>query len=181
MTGVLVIDVQRALFEPEPKPFESELVVERINAITAWARARGYPVFFIQHEQAEGAMAFGSEGWSLHSNLETATTDVMVRKTTPDSFHRTELESALCERGLSHLIVCGYASEFCVDTTIRRAAALGFPIQLVSDAHTTHDKSHATARQIREHHNKTLSNVTSFGVRICTIETQALIQSLPSV
>ena len=44
------------------------------------------PCLFIQHEQAEGAMAFGSEGWSLHSNLETATTDVMVRKTTRTRF-----------------------------------------------------------------------------------------------
>jgi S-ribosylhomocysteine lyase LuxS involved in autoinducer biosynthesis len=34
---------------------------------------------------------------------------------------------------------------------------LGYTVQLVSDAHTTHDKEHLSAEIIRNHHNITLS------------------------
>ena len=66
----------------------------------------------------------------------------------------------------TRVIVCGYATEGCVDTTIRRAAALGYEVTIAADAHTTDDQPHASAAQIREHHNATLSNLTSFGPKI---------------
>lgn len=69
----------------------------------------------------------------------------------------------LAARGVRSLVVCGYATEFCVDTTVRRAAALGYEVFLAADAHTTQDKPHATAARIREHHNATLPRITSFG------------------
>ena len=62
--------------------------------------------------------------------------------------------------------LCGYATEFCVDTTTRSAAAHGYHVVLASDAHTTHDKPHADAQQIRAHHNATLPAIRSFGVGI---------------
>ena len=39
-------------------------------------------------------------------------------------------------------------------------------VVLASDAHTTHDKAHADAAQIRVHHNATLPAIRSFGVGI---------------
>ena len=59
-TAVLVIDVQRGLFDDAPRPYEADAVVERINALTARARAAGAPVAFVQHERAEGFLEFGS-------------------------------------------------------------------------------------------------------------------------
>lgn len=90
---------------------------------------------------------------------------------------RTDLAKILESKQIKHLIVAGYASEFCVDTTIRRAASLGFSVELVSDAHTTHDKEHATGKTIRTHHNCTLPNITSFGVKISTVKTSELVEA----
>ncbi|EGR3376129.1 cysteine hydrolase, partial [Vibrio parahaemolyticus] len=95
-------------------------------------------VIFVQHEQPKSVIEYESAGWALQSSLITQTGDHFVRKTTPDSFLNTNLQSVLNELDVDSLIVCGYASEFCVDTTIRRAAGLGYPVTLVSDAHTTH-------------------------------------------
>ncbi len=95
--------------------------------------------------------------------------DQRVRKTTPDSFLRTNLKELLQKEGVAQLVIAGYASEFCVDTTVRSAAAQGFPVVLASDAHTTHDQAHATGSMIRLHHNVTLPNITSFGVKIRAI------------
>jgi nicotinamidase-related amidase len=127
------------------------------------------PVIFIQHETVDGALKAGSEGWKLHADLVYEEGDVIVYKTTPDSFLRTDLEAKLRSLRVKTLIVCGYASEFCVDTTVRRGAALGFPVILASDAHTTHDKDHLPGGAIRQHENATLPNITSFGVPISAV------------
>ena len=166
-TAVLVIDVQEGLFRPEP--FEAEKVIERINRMTQLARTSGCPVFFVQHETPKAPLIHGSGDWQLHHCLTVQDTDEIVRKTTPDSFLRTDLEERLNALGIQDLVICGYASEFCVDTTVRRAAALGFSVTLVSDAHTTHDKDHASAAAIRAHHNCTLPNITSFGPKISAV------------
>ncbi|WP_038177895.1 cysteine hydrolase family protein [Vibrio rhizosphaerae] len=174
-SAVLVIDVQNFLFESTPQPFEKNEVLTRINQITNWARHQHIPVIFIQHEQAGTPMEYGCEGWQLQSSLHVEDRDHLVRKTTPDSFLRTSLTALLQELGVAHLYICGYATEFCVDTTTRRAAGLGYPVTLVANAHTTHDKAHATGEQIRAHHNATLPNISSFGVKLEAITAEILV------
>ena len=172
--AILIIDVQSILFDPVPRPFEADLVVERINRVTSWARSNDVVVIHVQHEKAGSEIEFGSAGWKLQAGLKLEECDEFVRKTTPDSFLRTKLEALLKQNDVEHLIVCGYASEFCVDTTVRRAAGLGYSVELVSDAHTTHDKPHASAEQIRAHNNATLPNISSFGTKIATVTADEL-------
>jgi len=164
-TAVLVIDMQRGLCDDPPRPHEAGEVVQRINALTERARAAGVPVAFIQHEN-DVDLEFDSERWQLADALHVDAGDTKIRKTTPDAFLRTPLEALLAGQGVQRVVICGYSSEFCVDTTARRAAALGFEVVLAADAHTSHDKPHATGAFIRAHHNATLSDITSFGVPI---------------
>jgi nicotinamidase-related amidase len=173
-SALLIIDVQSRFFDTTPKAFEAEAVIGRINRLAQRARAAGAPVIFIQHEQAGEGLVPDSDGWQLAAGLIVAVQDRKLSKTTPDSFLRTELEALLGSYGVDNLVACGYATEFCVDTTIRRAAALGYPVQLATDAHTTDDKAHAAAREIRAHHNATLSNIRSFGPRIRAVESAAI-------
>ncbi|WP_374337834.1 cysteine hydrolase family protein [Leeia sp.] len=163
-TALLVIDMQQGLFSTPP--FELAQVIERINQLTTAARAAGQPVIWIMHEKPESPLAYQSPGWQLQPGLLREPSDREVRKTTPDSFLRTELQALLDAEQVKQLVICGYACEFCVDTTVRQAAARGYPVSLVADAHTTHDKPHATAAAIRAHENATLPNISSFGPRI---------------
>ena len=169
-TALLLIDVQQALFQPAPRPHEADVVIARINTLAARARAAGVPVLWVQHETAPGhRLAHGSPGWALAEGLQLADGDVPIRKTTPDSFLRTGLADWLAVRGITRLVVAGYASEYCVDTTTRRAAALGLAVTLAADAHTTHDKPHASGALIRAHHNASLADLTSFDVPVTAV------------
>lgn len=172
--ALLIIDVQRALFDSKPPPFESAAVIARINALAARARDAQVPVVFIQHEDG-GALAFGSDGWQLDGALTVRPGDFAVRKTTADSFLKTDLGDVLAAKDVDCVVVAGYASEFCVDTTVRRAAALGYEVVIAADAHTTHDKAHATGGLIRAHHNATLADISSFGPRISAVPAEQLV------
>ena len=168
-SAVLVVDVQTKVFDTEPKPFEAEEVVKRINHVTKKARAAEIPVVLVQHE-VQGYLEYKSDGWKLQKNLIVEDNDIRVRKTSGDSFLRTNLEEILKSLEINNLIICGYASEFCIDNTTRRATGLGYTVQLVSDAHTTHDKEHLPAKKIREHHNITLS----MGPTITAIQSEVI-------
>ncbi len=167
--ALIVIDVQRALFETSPPPYEAGDVLDRINALAGRARAAGAPVIYVQHESPDSDLAHGQPGWDLDPRLAPAPGDIRIRKTTPDSFLRTDLAQVLAGLDVTQLVVCGYATEFCVDTTVRRAAGLGLAVVLAADAHTTHDKPHAAGAVIRAHHNATLPAISSFGVKIAAV------------
>ncbi|MGK6306126.1 cysteine hydrolase family protein [Variovorax sp. DT-64] len=173
-TALLVIDVQQGLCEGEHGAFESQQVIERINQVSAKTRAAGGVVVFIQHESNSGYLEFGTDAWRLARGLHVEATDIRMRKTTPDSFHRTELEQVLRRHAVTDLVVCGMHTEFCVDTTTRRALALGFPVILVGDAHTSGGNQHLSAPQVIRHHNETLANISSFGPRVRVVSTEGL-------
>ncbi|MBT8766990.1 cysteine hydrolase family protein [Pseudomonas boanensis] len=164
-TALLIIDVQQALCTGEEVAFDIDRVIERINALSEKARNAGAPVLLIQHEEVDGPFQFATDGWQLAEGLNVQPEDIRVRKTTPDSFHRTELSQLLKERDITRLVMCGLQSDFCVDTTVRRALALGYDVVLAGDAHSTVDNGVLTAAQITAHHNITLGNMTSFGHR----------------
>lgn len=173
-SALLVIDVQQGICEGAHVSFGSDRLIARINQLSARARAAGAPVFFIQHETDQGVFAHGSRGWQLAGGLESHAGDVFVRKATADAFHRTELARLLRARAITELVVCGLHSEFCVDTTVRRALALGFAVALVADGHSTEDKAHLGAAAIIGHHNATLGAIASFGVRVRAVAADAV-------
>ncbi|MBS0447725.1 MAG: cysteine hydrolase [Proteobacteria bacterium] len=171
-TALLIIDVQQALCTGPWAAHAIDHVIERINALSARARAADLPVVFVQHED-DGPLTHGSAGWQLAAPLETQPSDVRVRKTTPDSFCRTELHELLQQRGIQRLAVCGLQSDFCVDTTVRRALALGYDVELASDAHSTIANGVLSAEQIIDHHNATLANL-GFGPQIAVTAAEAV-------
>lgn len=157
--AVLVIDVQEALFRTSPPPWDAEGVIQRINRITSAARKAGVPVIFVQHDgEAKENLAPFTPGWSLHPDLARLPEDLVIRKSTCDAFFETSLEVELRARGVKNLVLAGFATEFCVDSTLRGACGRGLKAIVISDTHTTHDNPVLSARQVIEHHNWAWAN-----------------------
>jgi nicotinamidase-related amidase len=167
-SALLIIDVQQVLCVGAEAAFDVGNVVDRINLVAQRMREAALPVIFIQHED-DGPLKSESAGWQLHEKLVVQATDIRVRKTASDAFHQTELQSVLQSRGIDTLVACGLQSDFCVDSTVRRALALGYPVTLIADGHSTVDNGVLTAAQISAHHNETLANLGSYGPRVKTI------------
>ncbi|SAL78491.1 isochorismatase family protein [Caballeronia peredens] len=168
-TAVIVIDVQQMFFGGAQPAYRAAEVIDGINRLTAAARRAGAPVFIVQHESdANGPLARGSDGWQLPTALDREASEGFVHKTVGDAFHGTALEQDLREQDVGSVVLCGYASEFCVNATARRAELLGLRTIIASDIHTTADKPHLAAGKIVEHQNFVWlhSSMTGKGVNV---------------
>ncbi|ALB61857.1 Isochorismatase [Cronobacter condimenti 1330] len=150
---VMVIDMQNGVFAT-PR-FDREGRVARINQLMAQARQ----VIIVQHAEA-GGLEEGSTGFAVLPDLNVPENALRVTKTACDAFYRTPLEALLREHGITEFVVCGCASDYCVDTTIKQAASRGFRLTIASDAHTTADRTAAAAPILITHYNEVWANLT---------------------
>jgi nicotinamidase-related amidase len=161
-SALLVIDVQAGIARDKGIYAGWPKILANIVELIARARANNMAVIFVQHDGAPGhRLEPGTGGWALCPELGVRPSDTVIRKTASDSFFGTHLESTLRERGIGHLIVAGCMTEYCVDTTVRRAVSLGFDVTLAGDAHGTWNSPTPNAGQIIEHHNGVLDQFSA--------------------
>ena len=138
--------------------------MERLNALAAWVRAQGGAVIWVQHDGPPGDLLEpGTENWTILPAMDRRPADKTVNKTACDGFLATDLEAVLREINPSRVIIGGCATDFCVDTTVRSCAGLGFKTWVPSDGHTTADRPHLPAPQIIAHHNYVWSDFIAPG------------------
>ncbi len=156
-TALLVIDVQQGLFAENP--FEPDRLLTHLKTLIDQARNNNVPVIYVQHNESPeyaGSLVAGTPAHAVHPSIAPQAGDAIVQKWTPDSFHNTNLQDVLTEKGIKHLVLGGMQTEMCVDTTCRSAFARGYDVVVASDAHTTMDNPVLQANQIIKHHNSTL-------------------------
>lgn len=156
--ALVVIDVQKGMFDPKYPPYDGEAVVDRIATLIAKARAARAPIFFVQHH-GEGDHPFqpGKPGFPFHDKLTPQPGDDVTVKHRSSAFDGTDLDVKLKRAGIDHLVITGMQSEYCVDSAIRGAYERGYKITLVSDAHSTGDTRIAEAKDIIAIQNDTLA------------------------
>ncbi len=158
MNALLIIDMQNAWLYGTPR-HDTQAIIERINRATKHMRAASGKVVFIRNCSEDCPP--DTEGWAITSELSVLPDDVIFDKSACDSFADTFLHTHLQEIGCKTLYICGLATEFCVDTTLRAALSRGFNVVALADAHTTGNRPHLSAQQIIEHHNWIWSNMTA--------------------
>jgi nicotinamidase-related amidase len=172
-TALLVIDVQMFGFGQDSSVYAGESLLAKVSDLIARARAVGVPVVYVQHCGAAGEIGEpGAPAWEIHPAIAPAGGESVVQKRHPDAFQETTLQAKLESRSIKHLVVAGMQTEYCVDTTCRRAYSLGYDVVLAKDAHSTWDTEHLAAPQIIAHHNATLGGwfVTLKAARDITFE-----------
>ena len=173
-SALIVIDFQNAVLS-EPPAWPADIMLERIAGLIARARAAGVPVIYVQHSTADSAdsdWAAGTHGWQFPQWIAPQPQDHVSAKNSCDAFRQTGLQQHLAQAGITTIYVCGYATEFCIDTSVRRAASLELATVVISDAHTTRDRPHLAAPAIVEHHNWVWRQLLNPGnpVTLCTAD-----------
>lgn len=170
-SALLIIDFQNTIFT-DPPAFDAKPVLRRIGVLIEKARNAGTPVIFVQHEEPDSAWRARSESWEFPRAIAPRSGDFVFAKTSCDAFRNTGLQAHLAAHGIRRVFICGYATDFCIDTNVRRAASLELETVVVSDAHTTRDRPHLAAQQIIEHHNWIWREFSNPGnpIKLCAAE-----------
>jgi nicotinamidase-related amidase len=157
-SALLIIDVQTGLFEGYEIPYNEKELIKTINELISKARASNTPIIFIQHngDGEDSPLHPNRDGWKIHPELINTTEDIYIQKNHPDSFQDTQLQNQLDSLGVEKIIVAGLQTEYCIDTTCRRAYSMGYEVILIEDGHSTYDTEYLTAEQVINHHNQVL-------------------------
>lgn len=143
---VLVVDMQQGVFET-PR-HQREKCVSLVNQLTQAADR----VIFIQHT-GEGGLEEGSDGFALLPELHQPADARYITKTACDAFYNTALDALLREQDIREFVICGCATDYCVDATFKNGVSRGYHITVAEDAHTTANRPAAEARILIHHYN----------------------------
>jgi nicotinamidase-related amidase len=155
--ALVIIDVQVGLVSLMP-PQLQDRVLSNITVLLRQARSSATSVLFVQHDGPKGhPLEADTPAWAIHPSISPLSGEPVIRKKASDSFFETELAEKIQTGQITHLIIAGGMTEYCVDTTCRRAITLGYDVTLVGDAHLTRDTPVLTASQIIAHHNLILN------------------------
>ena len=166
---IIVVDMQVGLLDGTAK-HDLDGVIGRINALAAMVRAGGGTVIWIKHcGRGDDGFAPQSAGSKLLPDLVQAAEDRVVEKTLNDPYVGTPLRQILAELAPRRVIVAGWATDFCVDATVRSTIAGDHHVVVASDAHTRSDRPHLDAPAVMTHHHFVWSGlITNRSVRIAS-------------
>ena len=150
--ALLVIDLQRGLFQRPTPVYEEESLLRNISGLVSAARAAGIPVVFVRNSNK--MLVAGTENWELHPDVLPREVDLLVDKTQGDALQDTELDALLKARCVGTVYVTGLVTEGCARATCLGALKRGYHVALVSDAHSSFHRD--AANRIRNW-NETLS------------------------
>jgi nicotinamidase-related amidase len=135
-TALLVVDVQADVVG---EAYERDAVVANVASLVEKARREEVPVVWVQH--SDEGLVRESDGWRIVAELSPGDAEPLVEKNYGDSFEATTLEAVLSGLRVGRLVIAGAETDACIRSTLHGAFARGYDAILVSDAHTTGDKS----------------------------------------
>ena len=140
--ALLIIDVQNDYFPGGTcELFHAYEAEKKIQSLIKESRTQERPIIYIQHINPPDDTFFleNTYGCEISERIKPLPDDKIIVKYYPNSFHETELDSYLKEKGIKKLIVCGMMTHMCVDTTVRAAMDYGYEVDLVADGCATMD------------------------------------------
>jgi len=148
--ALVVIDVQSAFLGPEPMlTTDGNDLVDKVSGLLERARRAQVPVLYVEH------VGFGAERpledlLPTHPRIAPRAGEPVTRKLYGDAFVGTSFDAELKSLGIRHLVLCGLATNGCLNAAATHAKALGYDVTVVEDANAcvSGDPTGKTAREI---------------------------------
>ncbi len=116
--ALLVIDIQRAWLETNEGLKQTlERRLGTINAAIALFRERGMPLIVVYHTAPKEGVVPDTDGFEFHPDVRIEVTDLMLVKSYPNAFNKTELQEILSMDGCDTVILAGLSTTGCIMAT----------------------------------------------------------------
>ena len=143
-TALLLIDVQQGVNVlthwggPTGRRNNPDAETHMATLLDAF-RSHALPVLFTRHDSREAAspLKLSLPTGKMIDGFEPRAREVAILKDVNSGFIGTNLELRLRQLGVHRLVIVGFFTNFCVETTTRMAGNLGFDTYLVPDACAT--------------------------------------------
>ncbi len=145
--ALLIIDAQEYFLNPESPAFapSSKAVTENINKLIQLFERKNLPVIFTKHGNTESNAGMMKIWWkrlleqdSFYSDISETIRipddSIIISKSQYNAFFESQLEDVLRQKNISSLVICGFLTNLCVETTIRESFVRGYNSVLPVDA-----------------------------------------------
>jgi nicotinamidase-related amidase len=135
--ALVVVDVQNEYFSGLlPITYPQGHFTNILRVMDA-AVASDIPLVVVQHTFPQPDKPFfqrGTREWALHPEVQARPHNLFIEKNLPGSFTGTALEPWLRQQAIDTVVIAGYMTHMCCDTTARQAVHRGFTVEFLSDA-----------------------------------------------
>jgi nicotinamidase-related amidase len=109
-----------------------------LGLLSEWRQA-GLSVAWTLHDsrEADSPLKLSESGGELKPGFEIGAGDIVIEKDVNSGFIGTSLEIILRRAGIQRLVVVGFFTNCCVETTVRMSGNMGFDTYLISDCCAT--------------------------------------------
>ena len=137
-SALVIIDAQQTYREGVMQLEGVEPALEECRTLLERFRAADRPVFHIQHDAGPGSpYDVTAPIGQIASPVTPVDGEAVIVKNFPNSFANTDLDEQLKAAGIENLILVGFMSHMCVNSTARGAFTLGYNPTVVASATAT--------------------------------------------
>lgn len=139
-SALVLIDLQQTYREGIMRLEGVEAALREAADLLARARDAGIPVFHVRHDAGPGSpYDLTAPIGQISPEVAPQGDEPVITKAYPSSFVGTDLQARLGEAGVTDLVLAGFMTHMCVNSTARSAFNLGFRPTVVSAATATRD------------------------------------------
>jgi len=139
-SALIMIDCQNTYRQGVMRLEGAEEAFAEAARLLARARACGTPVFHIMHDAGPGSpYDITAEIGRISDDVAPAPGEPVIVKHYPSAFFQTDLGALLDETGRRDLVLAGFMTHMCVNSTARDAFNLGYRPTIVASATATRE------------------------------------------
>lgn len=137
-SALVIIDCQNTYTYGPMELDGVQAAVEKTAELLERARTAGIPIIHIQHSDGPGSLYdIEGESGAIIDAVAPRGDEPVVVKQFPNSFVQTDLDQRLKAANASSLVLAGFMTHMCVNSTARGAFSLGYAPTVVASATAT--------------------------------------------
>lgn len=137
-SALVLIDCQNTYTQGIMELDGVQAALEQAAQLLDRARSAGIPIVHIQHSDGPGSLYdIEGESGAIVASVAPRAGEPVVVKQFPNSFVHTDLDDRLKSLGASNLVLAGFMTHMCVNSTARGAFNLGYAPTVVAAATAT--------------------------------------------
>ena len=137
-SALVLIDCQKTYTQGVMELEGVQAALEETAELLERARTAGIPIIHVQHSDGPGSLYdIDGESGAIVDIVAPRGDEPVVVKQFPNSFVQTDLDQRLKALGASNLVLAGFMTHMCVNSTARGAFSLGYAPTVVAAATAT--------------------------------------------